>query len=128
MDDCRSPRGRNLDFEECLSKFGTDKFNEAVEIRLNVLQSELPLDTLCESGGDADLEESPEYHLGDPVEHGNQIVFHGDVWFDESIPAGCRDLNSREERHGQIFVEIDKYSGRADVTFERTERRNLEYY
>jgi hypothetical protein len=128
MEDWRSPRGRNLDFEKCLSKFGTDKFKEAVETRLNELQPELPLDTLCEAGGDADWEESPEYDLGDPVEHGNQIIFHGDVWFDESIATGCRDHNFPEERHGQIFVEINKESGRADVTFERAERRNLEYY
>jgi hypothetical protein len=118
--------GRDLDFEECLSKWGTADFKEAVEERLAELDADY-LQPLCESGGGPDWEESPEFDLGEPTEQGKQITLSGDVWFKESIPTGCRDINFTEDRHGTILVEINKETGLADVTVERAER-NLEYY
>ncbi len=122
--------GRDLDFSESLSKWGTEDFKEAVEIDLGENESDLPLEDLCESGGVPDWEDSAEFDLGDPEERANRIILTGDVWFNESIPSGCRDINWNEARRGRIFVEIDKKSGRADVSVERVERaeRNLENY
>jgi hypothetical protein len=124
----RREPGHDLDFEDCLDKWPTEEFKEVVLERLAELESELPLDHLCESGGGPDWEDSAEFDLGDPEERGNIISFSGDVWFKESISTGCRDINFTEDRHGRIFVEIQKDSGRADVTVERSERRNLENY
>ena len=93
-------------------------------------ESDLPLQELCESGGVPDWEDIAEFNLGAPEERGDLIILTGDVWFNESIPSGCRDMNWHETRRGRIFVEIDKKSGRANVSVERVEReeRNLENY
>lgn len=122
--------GRDLDFSASVSKWGTDEFKEAVEIDLGDNESDLPLQELCESGGVPNWEDPAEFDLGEPEERGDLIILTGDVWFNESIPSGCRDMNWHETRRGRIFVEIDKTSGRANVSVERVEReeRNLENY
>lgn len=128
MGDHYRTMGHNLDFEECLSAFGTDGFAERVIERLRELETELPLHQICQMGGDPDWEDWTEYDFGEPTEQGNKIILEGDVWFNESIPTGCRDHNFREPRHGTVLLEIDKDTGRADFTVERAERYNAENY
>jgi hypothetical protein len=124
-------RGRGLDFDKCLNvknQRGDKAFTEAVEIRLQELLPELPLDDLCESGGIPNCwDDEPEFDLADATEHGDKLAFCGDVWLTESTATSCANINFPDERHGSIIVEINKYSGRGDVSVERAER-NLEYY
>lgn len=129
MEDYRNRPGRDLDFSKSLSKWGTDGFESAVYEDLEGKVWKLPLEDLCESGGWPDTADEVDFTIGDVQERPKEIVVSADVWFKESIPASCRDINWTEDRHGNLRVEIDKQTGRADVTAERDEmRRNLENY
>ena len=88
----------------------------------------MPLGVFCEAGG-LTWDSFPEFDIDEVGEDGNDIVVTSSVFFKESLPTGCKDMNFTEDRQGKLIVRIDKKSGFADVTADRYfERRNLENY
>lgn len=120
---------RDVHFQDALDKWGTDGFDEALETQLVERESNLPLEGICEAGGGPDWEDTAEFSNIESEERDGKIYITCEVWFNESIPGGCPDINRTEGRHGKLSIELDMQSGLADVAVERDEERfNAEYY
>ena len=116
-----------MDFTKSWKKWGSDDFNDAVAMDLEENEADLPLGVFCEAGG-LSWDSFPEFEIDDVKEEGNEIVVTTTVYFKESLPTGCKDMNWQEDRQGKLVVRIDKKSGSAEVTPGDFQRRNLENY
>jgi hypothetical protein len=118
-----------MDFSHSLGEWGTEGFKDSVCTRLMELESDLPLEDFCESGGAPDPVGLADFTVDEVEEHQNEIVVTSSVSFKESIPTGCKDANHLERREGKLIIRINETSGHAEVEADPTaERGNLEYY
>jgi hypothetical protein len=99
----------------CLDHWGTDSFADAFLTELTENENDLPLQSMCISGGHPSSDDWAELDdLQLDEEKDGSVTGSFAISFTEASPTGCRDMTWTDKRNGKITFTLNLETGEVE--------------